>query len=71
MIALVAAFVGGPFLGDVAAQQSLPIVGAMGTVLAGSLMGWVAAGMLGIAVIGLVDWHSSCGTATSPAGATE
>jgi hypothetical protein len=54
VIALVAAFVGGPFLGDIAAQQSLPIVGAMGAVLAGSLMGWIAAGMLGIAVIGLV-----------------
>jgi hypothetical protein len=54
LLGLTAGVVGGPVLADIAERQSLAIVAVMGSVLAGSLMGWLAAFALAVAVVGLV-----------------
>lgn len=53
VVAVLAGVVGGPVTADIATQTGLTMIGAMGSVLGGSLMGWLAAGALGVAVIGI------------------
>jgi len=53
VFALLAGIVGGPIAADIADRQGLALILALGSALAGSLMGWLAACALGVAVIGL------------------
>jgi hypothetical protein len=48
-----AAFVGGPLAADIAARNNLALILGFASELAGSLMGWLAAAGLGVAVIGI------------------
>lgn len=49
-----AAYVGGPLAADIAARNNLALILGFASELAGSLMGWLAACAVGVAVIGLV-----------------
>ena len=54
VVGLAAGVAGGPIAADIAARQNLAVILAFASVLAGSLMGWLGASALGVAVIGLV-----------------
>jgi hypothetical protein len=67
VVGLTAAFVGGPLAADIAARQNLALVLVMAAELAGSLMGWLAASALVVAVIGLVAAYFVRNRSVAPA----
>jgi len=54
IVGLIAGYVGGPLAADIAASNNLALILAFASELAGSLMAWLAACAVGVAVIGLV-----------------
>ena len=53
IVGLIAGYVGGPLAADVAASKNLALIQAFASELAGSLMAWLGACAVGVAVIGL------------------
>jgi hypothetical protein len=64
---LIAGYVGGPLAADIAERQNLALILAMAAELAGSLMGWLGAAAVLVAVIGLVAAYFVRNKAVTPA----